>query len=112
MNNDQVEPLVKKMLADSERIRSIETSSDFEEDGQEFYFVYPEDKNYLWSVAKDKAGECYLFFYPNKTDKSNFLRFIGAELSESTNLALGKLFALVERKRFGFDQVVKDILGQ
>jgi hypothetical protein len=108
MNEKDVSQVVMKMLSDQEAIKSVRSSEDYGE-GEEYYFTYPEDK-YFWSVAKDNSGDFFFFYYPSGDDKSVFLRFEADALGSDGGSNLKTLFSIIRSKRFGFDDVVKDIL--
>jgi hypothetical protein len=112
MNKERIQLVIQKMLDEHKKIKSVVRDNDaIEQGGEEYYFTYPDDK-YLWSVMKDSGGDNYIFFYPSKDDKSNFLRFGSEELNTLSIQKLKYLFTEVRGKIFGFDDVLDDILGQ
>ncbi len=111
MNNLKIQQLVEKIVSDQEKIQSVRKSDDAPSGSEEFYFTYPDDK-YLWSVLKDSEGAHWLYYYPNRDDHSEFMRIGEEGFSITHGDKLQEVFAIARSKLFGFDNVLKDILGE
>ncbi len=109
MNETEINKIIKKMITNSERIRSVEATDD--SPFNEYYFSYPEDK-YTWSILVDDSGTYRLFYYPSNSDRSNFLSFEPDNNFFGSEDNFKSLHTIVKNKLFGFDEVVKDILGE
>lgn len=110
MNEEKIGQIVEKMISTQESIKSVEASTDFDSSGNEFYFKYPEGK-FQWSIAETSKGERYLYFYPGPDDRNNFMRFTAEQVGYLGAENLKQLYKLIEGKAYGFDEVIKEILG-
>lgn len=110
MNNEKIEQLITKMIAEQEKIQFVNRSNDDSDSGEEYYFNFPSEK-YLWSIMQFNNGEIYLFYYPDKDNKNQFLRIGQDELKGVKQDQIKEVFQIVRAKIFGFDKVLKDILG-
>lgn len=111
MNEPQIQAIIEKMIGDIENIVNVTASDDYDPSGSEFYFNYPGEK-YLWSIAQTAEGSYVLFFYPNAENRRSYLRFADDSLGSENKDYMKKLFSAVQKKQFGFDAVIKDILSQ
>jgi len=111
MNNEKVMKLVEKMLAESDKIKSVSLSdSEFSNVTNEYYFTFPDNK-YKWSISQIKDGSFYLFYYKDSDDDSSFLR-VGDNLNDDFfDSNLKNLHELLKGKESGLEIVLQDILN-
>ena len=111
MNKEKIQKVIKKMLKDNKDIKSVVKVDGVEVSiTEEYYFTYPVDK-YLWSLGKDYSGGIYIYYYPSRETRSEFLRFGPEELDYSAQEDLRSLMEVVRGKLYDFDEVIDDILG-
>jgi len=111
MHKERLQQLILKMLNEHQSIKSVTATGPDFTNVEEYYFTFPDDK-YLWSLTKSSDGEIHIFFYPNKSERSIFLRFGPADIDSFYRDRLKQLFETVRGKLYGFDGVLSDILDE
>lgn len=110
MDNEKIEKLILKMIADQDQINFVEKSTDpFSNGLEEYYFTFPFGR-YSWSICQNPEGDYSIFYYPSQSDKSVFLRFGSDSLGVFGEENLTKLYKIIKEKQFGFDKVLDNIL--